>query len=1067
MKIKWFTDAGCPSNSIKRLIVLKFVMILTVTIPIQSHAISGSTEPSLENDHTTNPIQRTVTGTVSDAMGPLAGVTILVKGSSNGTSTDFDGNYSIEVDDDQTVLVFSYIGYSTKEVQVGNQSEINVTLQEDAAKLDEVVVLGYTTRKKGELTGSVSTVSSEQIAKAGNKDLAKSLAGTVPGLIIADRGGLPGSTNGDDLTLLIRGKSTLGNNSPLILIDGITASTFSHLAPQDIESLTVLKDGAAAIYGARAANGVILITTKRGKSGKPKITLSSSYNVSKFSVSPNLMSSEQYAIYNNEIAERNGTPLPYTSEQIQKYASGSDPINFPNTDWAALTFAKSSPESRNSVSISGGSDNVKYFVSGDFISQTGMYKSGDLNFKQKQVRSNIDINLTDNFKIGVDLSGRFGDRNQPGVGVSEIYSRINTNQPTEVGVYPNGLPGWGGENGANPYVMATNQSGFTKQTDNELRGRFSYDWNLDNTIPGLSLKGFAGVRRMNNDIKDWYTPWTVYTYQESNNEYVPTQGFAQAEGSQRTLRESFWKFDELLLNSTLHYSKTLGDNHSISSFVGIEQATSNQRSFWAERKGFPTSEHSELFAGSDEGQQSYGESQEWARLNYFGSFSYDFKKKYFIDLTIRHDGSGNFGPGKRFGTFPGVAASWALHQESFLENVDWLSALKIRASWAKMGNDQIAPYQYLTRYNYGGPTNSAQPNYTVFGTPGVSYNGYTSANVPNEDITWETAYMKNIGLNFSLFDNKLSGDVNYFYQNREDILVTRAAAIPDAAGITLPAENIGKVDNFGWEVELAWNDKIGENFGYNLGANFTQAKNEVVYMAEAADVPEWRKREGHSLDSYVTYPTAGIFRDQAQVDATEVKIDGTTEGEPIYLDTDGNGEINANDRVRAYSSNVPEIQFGFFGGFNYKDFDFSFLFQGQAEAEMLIFFERPGARPDFLFDQRWTPENRNARYPRAYSTGDKFSGNQSGNSANFEGADLWLHDASFVRLKQLELGYTFHKDDIKLGDLKLFVRGYNMLTLFSDVADLGLDPEANGYYDFRESTYPSLQTYTLGLNLSF
>ena len=1068
MKIKWLTDERGERFPIKKLSLLKMTAVFLLTFSVNANASTLSNESLITNDGATvERIQQTVTGTVSDELGPLAGVSIIVKGTSSGTTTDFDGNYNIEVDGPDAVLVFSYIGYLAQEMLVGSNTEINVTMQEDVAKLEEVVVLGYTTRKKGEVTGSVSTVSSEEIEKAGNKDLAKSLAGTVPGLIIADRGGLPGSTDSDDITLLIRGKSTLGNNSPLILIDGITAGSFSHLAPQDIESLTVLKDGAAAIYGARAANGVILITTKRGKSGKPKITLSTSYNVSKFSVSPNLMSSEQYAIYNNEIAERNGTPLPFTEAQIQGYAAGTDPIRFPSTDWADLTFAKSSPESRNSVSISGGGEKVSYFVSGDFIKQVGMYHSGDLNFNQKQVRSNIDINITDNIKIGVDLSGRFGDRNQPGVSDSEIYSRINTNEPTEVGIFPNGLIGWGGENGANPYIMSTNESGFNKRTDNDLRGKFSFDWNLNNLVEGLRAKGFAGISRMNNDIKAWYTPWTVYTFQEGTGEYIPSQGFAQGQGRQRTLRESFWKFDELLLNSTVHYSKILGDNHSISSFVGVEQSTSKQREFWAERRGFPTDEHSELFAGSDEGQQSFGESQEFARLNFFGSVSYDFKKKYFLDFTIRHDGSGNFGPGKRFGTFPSIAGSWALHQESFLENANWLNALKLRASWAKMGNDRIAPFQYLTRYNYGGPTNTAQPNYYVFGTPGASYNGYTSANVPNQDITWETAYMKNLGLSFTLFDSKLSGDVNYFYQNREDILVTRAAAIPDAAGITLPAENIGKVDNFGLELELGWNNKVNENFGYNFGANFTQAKNEVVFLAEAADVPEWRKREGHSLDSYITYPTSGIFRDQAQVDATAVKLNGTVEGEPIYLDTDGNGTIDANDRVRAYTSNVPEIQFGIYGGFNYKDFDLSFLFQGQAKAEMLIFFERPGARPDYLFDQRWTPENRNARYPRAYATGDPFSGNQSGNSANFEGADLWLHDASFVRLKQLELGYTFHKEDIKLGDLKVYVRGYNMLTLFSDVAKLGMDPEANGYYDFRDSTYPSLQTYTLGLNFSF
>lgn len=1007
-----------------------------------------------------------ITGTVSDATGPLPGVNVMVKGQAGvGAVTDFDGNYSIEVSDENAILAFSYIGFETQEVPVNGNNIINVTLEASASNLSEVVVLGYTSRKRGELTGSVSTVDSETMENTANKDLEKSLAGRVPGLIVSDRGGYPGSTG--DVNLLIRGKSTLGNNSPLILIDGITAGSFSHLSPQDIESVSVLKDGAAAIYGARAANGVILITTKRGKQGKPRITLNSVYSISQFSVTPDLMTSEEYAIYNNEIAERNGTPLPYTQEQINNYAAGTYPIRFPNTDWADLTFADFSPESRTSLSISGGSENVNYFVSGDYLDQVGIFHSGDLNFNQYQIRSNVDINVIENLKIGVDLNGRFGERNEPGVDDGYIYKHIYTNEPTEVGVYPNGLVAWGGENGSNPYIMSTNDSGFVTQYDNDLRGKFSFDLNLDWLVEGLRAKGFAGVRKMSNDQKSWYTPWTVYTFQEGTNDYVPSQGFSQR-GNERILRESFWKFNELMLNATVHYETQIKDTHNISGFVGIEQFSSNQRNFWAERRGFPSDNHPELFAGSDEGQQSFGTSQEWARLNYFGSLSYDYDKKYFVDLTLRHDGSSNFGPGKRFGTFPGIAASWVLTKENFLEDrVSWLNSLKLRASWAKMGNDRIAPFQYLTRYEYGGPTNTAQPNYYIFGAPGVAYNGYTSANVPNPDITWETSYMKNIGLSFELLDSRLRGDINYFYQNREDILVTRAAAIPDMVGITLPAENIGKVDNFGWEFQLDWNDVLGEEFKYNLGANFTQAKNEVVYLAEAADVPDYRKREGHPLDSYIVYPTDGIFNNQAEVEAAEATLDGTVEGEPHYLDTDGNGIINANDRIRKYSSNVPEIQYGVFGGFNFKNFNFNFLFQGQANAEMLVFFDQGGSRPDFIYNQRWTPENRDARYPRAFAQGDPYSGNQTNNVNNHQSADLWLRDASFLRLKEVELGYRFSKETLGFGDLRIFVRGFNVLTMFSDVYDLGLDPEAESYNNFRDSTYPSLKTYSVGLNFNF
>jgi len=273
------------------------------------------------------------------------------------------------------------------------------------------------------------------------------------------------------------------------------------------------------------------------------------------------------------------------------------------------------------------------------------------------------------------------------------------------------------------------------------------------------------------------------------------------------------------------------------------------------------------------------------------------------------------------------------------------------------------------------------------------------------------------------------------------------------------------VDNFGWEFELAWNDAIGD-FGYHFGANFTQAKNEVVYLDEAADVPDWRKVEGHPMDSYLMYPTDGIFRDQAQVDATVAKKPGTVEGEPFYLDTDGNGAIDANDRIRTYTSNVPEIQYGIYGGASYKGFDFSFLLQGQAKAEMLVFFDQGGAKPEYVFTERWTPENRNSRYPRAFAQGDPYSGSQVG-SGGFEVADLYLHDASFLKLREVELAYTFTKEKIRIGNLKVFARGFNLLTMFSEVYDLGLDPEAVGYDNFRQGTYPSLKSYTFGLNLNF
>ncbi|CAM4286061.1 SusC/RagA family TonB-linked outer membrane protein [Zobellia nedashkovskayae] len=1076
MKIKWFTDADCPGNSIKRLLALKFAIILTITIPFQSHASSDLTESSLENDLTSNPIQQTVTGTVSDATGPLPGVTILVKGTTNGTSTDFDGNYSITIDDDQTTLVYSYIGYSSKEVQVDGKSEINVTLEEDAALLDEVVVLGYSTKKKGEVTGSVSTINSKAIEQSSSKDVAKSLAGRASGLIISDRGGVPGAGNGgggdtddDATTILIRGKSTLGNNTPLILIDGVPSDSFSQLAPQDIASLTVLKDGAAAIYGSRAANGVILVTTKRGESGKPKINFSHAYNVSSFTKRPELMDVNQFATYENEINARvNGAdadPL-FTPQDI---------AGFPNTDWADEVLAKTSPESRTSLSVSGGSEKAKYFVSGDFIDQKGLYKSGSLGFKQYQLRSNIDVNLTDSFKLGVDLATRFGKRTAPGVDANNIYKLIFGLPPNEIARYPNGLPARGGDEG-NPILTSSNASGFDDIFTNTTTGRFTVDWKLSKLLKGLSIKGFTGFRKIETNRKTWYSPWTFYA-QGDDGTFEPRIGSNQ-QGTERILTERFDKFDEQIYNARLHYDNTFGD-HSISTFVGMERLNNDSNNFFASKVGgFPDASRGELFQGNnDDRQASGGTSSEFKRQDFFGSLSYDFKKKYFIDFTMRYDGSSRFGAGNRYGTFPSAAVSWAIDKESFLENVSWIDGLKLRASWSEMGNDRIGANQFLSLFDLGtntgntnNPLGTRFPNYYVLGEGGENFsNTYNLARLANTDVTWETAKLWNIGLNFTLFDSKLSGDFNYYEQDRSDILVNRSGAIPGFIGLQnsqIPAENIGETRSWGYEFELAWNDQVNDNFSYNLGMNFTNARNEVISLPEGENILDSQKQAGKPIDSYNNvFPTNGIFKDQAQVDATAIKREGTVPGEPIYVDVNDDGVVDGNDFIRTSTSNIPQVQYGIYGGFNYKAFGFNFLLQGQAEAETLVFFDQSGAKPEFVFNERWTPNNTNSIYPRAFAQGDAISGGQIDGTDGF--ADIYYFDASFVRLKEVELSYTLKSDVIKFADIRLFARGFNLATFFSDIWDLGLDPEATGYNNFRGAQYTPLKTYTLGVNFSF
>ena len=1006
-------------------------------------------------------IQQNITGVVSDENGSIPGVSVQVKGSSTGVETDFDGKYTISVNDSNAILVFSSVGYKTKEITVGNNIVINVILESDVSTLDEVVVVGYTSKKRGEVTGSISTLKAEEIENTSNREVAKSLAGRVTGLIASDRGGLPGSN--DDVTLLIRGQATLGNNAPLILIDGFPAGvgTFNQLSPQDIDNVSILKDGAAAVYGNRAANGVILVTTKRGKSGKPKVSLSTSYSVSSFSATPSFMSSEQFAIYENEIADRNGLALPYTQQQIDDFASGSGV----NTNWFDATFASTVPETRNSISVSGGSENSKYFVSADNLQREGLFASGDTDFNQTQFRSNIDVDITKDIKLGADFSGRFAVQNSPGVDVGFIYKHIYTNLPTELPMYSNGLITRGGENGANPLIMSSNEAGFNKNKANDLRGKFAIDWKLDRITEGLSFNAYAGLRRTISKQKDFYNPWTYYVLNEATNEYESNTGFSQ-QGSVNILRDTQFDFNETLLNGSFRYKNTFSDVHSINAMAAVEQITTDSSTFYAQANNLPSGELPYLFAGDPETTVNGGTASELALLSYFGTLSYDYDKKYFIDLMVRRDGSSRFGPGKRFGTFYSVGGNWAIGKEKFLENVSWLNALNIKGSYSVMGNDRINPFQWLSQFSYGNTNpNNSRPNYYVFGESGAVFNGYRTGVAPNPNVTWETAKMSNIAVAFAMFDNRLSGEVNFYQQNRSDILARNTNAVPDFTGVQLPSENISEVDSKGYEITLGWADKIGDDVTYNLGFNFTNATNEVVFVPQAANVPAAQDQTGFQIGSYLVAPTNGIFQDQTQVSNTSAVIAGTVEGEPFYADTNEDGVINNEDWIRINSSNIPEIQYGITGGVNYKNWNFNFLLQGQAKAKALVFFDQIGSKPQHVFTDRWTPTNTNARYPRAFGLNDTYSGPQDNNNSVY--ADLWYHDASFLRLKEVEIGYTLSKDIATFADIKLFARGFNLLTMFSDIQKLGLDPEGVGYNNFRNSTYPSLKMVSFGANINF
>jgi len=987
----------------------------------------------------------TISGTVRDGADnlPLPGVSILAKGTTIGTVTDIDGNYTLEVPEDVQSLVFSFIGYLSQEVPIEGRIMIDIVMEPDIQSLSEVIVVGYGEKEKGELTGSIANIDGRSIEQASQMNLTQALQGRLPGLVVNNRGGIPGS---DDATILIRGQSTLGNNNPLIIIDGVPRSSFAHLSPNDVESISVLKDAAAAIYGAQAANGVIIITTKRGRIGENEIRLASNYGMSAFTQLPQYMDAFQYATWENEIADRYGRVRQWSDEDLQKYRDGSSPLTHPNTDFYKEVFRKWAPYTHHNLSASGGSEKVQYFISGDYLSQGGLYSSKDLKYDQYQIRSNIDAQVTNTLQVGFDLAGRLEKQHSTSTDVTSMMPFIaNWAYPYNVAYYPNGLPGVGGPVGQNPVIISSDEAGWVENNKMIFQSKLSFGLKLDKLTEGLALNGYGSFDFDLRSDEVFRNTWTVYQYNESTGEYNPQPGMEQGTGNTVTLRQTNDINQTQLFHLRLNYDRGFGD-HNFSSFIAYEQQSGTWETLSGYRRDLVSGKKVELFTGGPAQLTNNGSSSETGRVNFFGSFSYDYKRRYMLDFTLRHDGSFNFPKGKRFGTFPGISAAWNISQESFMSsNTDWLTFLKLRASWAKMGNDRIPAFQYLTQYELN--------QYYIFGESPRRENGFSITNTSNPNITWEVSENRNFGLDADLWNGGLSINVDYFYEKRRQILITRSASVPAYTALELPLENLGKVDNEGVEMALNHRRQVGD-FSYNVGGNLTYNHNSIVFMDEPKDVAPYRQQEGHPMGSWVVYQTDGLYQTQEEIDNSP-HLQGTKPGDIKYIDVNGDGFITGDDQIRKFTSPIPKIQYGLFAGASYRGFELNAVFTGQAQAETMLRFNEGGNKPEYLYNGRWTEDNPNAKYPRAYERNDIY---------NTKVSDFWLYDASFMRLSNVELAYNFSSSwlsKIKVRSMRLYVRGANLVTFNKIEGEF--DPEVNtsngGYY-------PQQKTLTTGINIS-
>jgi TonB-linked SusC/RagA family outer membrane protein len=1007
-------------------------------------------------DPVADPVLIEIRGTVRDSTGkPLSGVNILVKDSHTGTTTDKSGAFSLSVPDKESILIFSFLGFSTQERVVGNNTEFHIILRQEFSGMDQIVIVGYGTQKKVDVTGAVGTIRGSELSQSPASSLSNSMAGLLAGVIVNNRSGAPGD---DNAQIFIRGKGSWNGSGPLIIINGIAnRGGFDRINPEDVESISVLKDASAAIYGSRAANGVILITTKKGKTGKTTFNYDGNFGFTQPTRLTQFVNSWQAATYDNEVNQNlYHTPL-YSPEEIQKFKDGSDPDLYPNYDIYDLMLRKSAPQSRHSLSVRGGSDAIKFYFSGGYLDQDSYFKQGVDNFKSYNLLSDIDATVNKNLDISLQLMGRL-DRKQNatqgsvlaepfGGSSSEEFEEMLVNPPTLPVYYSNGLPA--NLYGHNLVEGVRGKGGITTTGQNVLNSQLSFTWRLPFILNGLYLSGTGAFDYSNSTVKAFANTYDYYQFDAINNTYEnenvnPTLG--------RSLSQSYQNLFGKTVNFRLGYKADYGPHH-VDAFVAYEQYEMNYDLISAKRSVFLSDQIPYLFFGGTQNELNDGTAGQTAYRNIFGRVAYNYKEKYLAEVTLRRDESVKFPSDTRVGYFPGISAGWRISEEKFMkERYPFINNLKLRGSWGQSGSDAVGDFQYLATYVLG-------QGY-AFGSQAQTYPSITPSSVPNPFITWEVANNSNIGLDGDFLNGLLGFEFDYFVSKRSNILARRNGSVPSYTGLVLPDENIGKTVNRGIELFLRHHNRIGKNFGYDISGNFTFVKNKVLFKDEAANIPDYQKQEGHSIDSYLLYETDGIFATQDELDKEPAKYPGTQVGDIRYVDVNHDGKIDSKDKVMVNENPTPQIIYGVSIGLNYKGFAVSSLFQGQGRAKVIV---NPMTRngnlnvPLWMYEDRWTADNPNGKMPRAF--------NNRSETVNELPSTFWLRDASFMRLKTLEISYLVPGKIVeKLGisRFRIYANGFNLFTIDKMQGDY--DPEMNsslGVY------YPQTKIYNVGINLTF
>ncbi len=1003
-----------------------------------------------------------VKGVVKDQTGEsIVGVTVVEKGTVNGTITDLDGNFLLTVSNRNANILISYIGYTTQDLQLDGQTFITVVMKQDDKELEEVVVVGYGAQKKESVVGAISQLSSKELLKSPAANVSQAIAGKIPGVVTSQASGAPGS---DDVQIYIRGRATFaGDGQPLILVDGVERS-FSQIAPDDIETISVLKDASAtAVYGVRGANGVLLITTKRGQDQKPVVSLTANWQSQSPTRENTFLNSYQSVLLLEEALANDGLPSQFSSSDIEMYRqssagqlSGLDAMLYPNVDWYDTILRSSAPAQRYNVNIQGGTKRMRYFVSGEYYDQRGLFKDLSLDkynnesntgYRRYAFRANLDFLLTGNLTASINFGTRFEERHGPNSNESSSFS--------EVFYELNHTPGWlfpvsysiqdgttqkilygGSSQYQNNIAGRLAKAGFYRATNTISETNFILDYKMD-----WITKGLKGKAMMSFDYDGYY-----------NRKF--TAGFATYELNDRNNFQSIDAYNQFNSDSELAYA---GNQQTTTWKLYFEYQLSYARKFGKhDVTGMLLYNQNDFRYQSELAQRYQG---------LVGRVTYGYDDRYLAEFNAGYNGSENFLEGKRFGFFPSLSVGWRVSNEEFMASTNhWLNNLKLRASYGQVGNDVYMINGVLQRFLYEQKWSQISNAY-YFGTTGNT--GIYEGQYPNYDVTWERAHKYNLGLEFGLWNGLLNGNLDLFSERREDIL-TAYLTRPQWVGVTMAAGNLGKTKNNGFEIELKHMNKIGKDFDYSVGITFSHAKNEIVDMNEPALKTDYRKREGHPIDQYFGLVSDGFVTSADMSDPNmPVSTYGTVKvGDLKYRDMNKDGFIDSRDETFIGYSNIPENTYALNLGCNYKGWGFSVMFQGvdhvsrYYDAEAMYGFVNGGKVKEHHLG-RWNPakseaENlANAKYPLLHydSNGNH---NQQLNS-------FFLKNGAFVRLKNIELSYTLPDSWVKhvgISDCRLYVNGNNLVTW--DHLDDIADPESNG-----SNRYPIMKTINCGINLKF